>query len=137
MKTNDAPGAGVKQERFFKRKSVAPKPVTLSKDDCVSVGYLNPGQTLPLVIERRFRETRLWTWVRENLEFIETNLYRHGGILFRGFDVKSVDDFSDYLAGACKDMLTYVESATPRTELSEKIYTSTEFPASHTIALHN
>jgi len=127
------------QARNRARRAARPKPIeaTLSQEDHVRVGYLSPGQTLPLVIERNLRETRLQTWVRENMEFVESNLHRHGGILFRGFDMKSVDDFSDYLSAACKDLLTYVESATPRTELSEKIYTSTEFPAGHTIALHN
>jgi alpha-ketoglutarate-dependent taurine dioxygenase len=33
--------------------------------------------------------------------------------------------------------MKYMEGATPRTELKEKIYTSTEYPADHRIALHN
>jgi alpha-ketoglutarate-dependent taurine dioxygenase len=64
-------------------------------------------------------------------------LLKHGGVLFRGFEVASQEAFERFLAATSVELMRYTEGATPRTELGNKVYTSTEYPADHSIALHN
>jgi alpha-ketoglutarate-dependent taurine dioxygenase len=58
-------------------------------------------------------------------------------MLFRGFDVSSKGKFECWLRAVCPQLMRYTEGATPRTELGDKIYTSTEYPHDQVIALHN
>jgi hypothetical protein len=55
----------------------------------------------------------------------------------RGFVVNQKEDFEQFVSAVCPQLMPYIESSTPRTKLSDKVYTSTEFPADQTIALHN
>jgi alpha-ketoglutarate-dependent taurine dioxygenase len=57
--------------------------------------------------------------------------------LFRGFTGGSQDDFEGFLEAISLKRMHYLEGATPRTDLGNQIYTSTEFPPEHAIALHN
>jgi alpha-ketoglutarate-dependent taurine dioxygenase len=60
-----------------------------------------------------------------------------GGILFRGFGLSDHFDFDRFLNAIKLPRMHYMEGATPRTELREKVYTSTEYPSDQYIALHN
>ena len=126
-----------RKPRFKKFAAGNRKSVSLSKKDLIETTSLEPGQTLPLVIQPKMDSVNLFDWTKNNLEFIESHLLKHGGILFRGFGMKSQADFEQFLTALSLDLLDYMESATPRTELSKKVYTSTEFPPDQTIALHN
>jgi alpha-ketoglutarate-dependent taurine dioxygenase len=70
-------------------------------------------------------------------EFIRQRLQRHGAILFRGFNLNSVDEFELLLRSLTGELLEYSYRSTPRTQVSGRIYTSTEYPAHQTIPLHN
>jgi alpha-ketoglutarate-dependent taurine dioxygenase len=100
---------------------------------------INENQTLPLVIEPRDRRmppdlAQLWT--AEKDLFIRS-LRRFGAILFRGFDV-SIEEFeglASLFSGS--ELFNYAGGASPRTALGSGVYTSTEYPAHLTLALHN
>lgn len=119
------------------RKKVQPEAISLSQEELVEVSYLQPGVMLPLVVKPNLRDLNLSSWAKNNLEFINTNLLKHGGLLFRGFDVKTQTNFEEFINSVCSQLMPYIEGATPRTKLSEKVYTSTEFPSDQSIALHN
>jgi alpha-ketoglutarate-dependent taurine dioxygenase len=102
----------------------------------IKTRYLQSGP-LPLVVEPNVDGLDLPFWVRANRKFIEQQLLEHGAILFRGFDVDSQGDFEKFLNSVDAQLMDYVEGATPRTSLGGNVYTSTEFPASQSIALHN
>ncbi|MDN6321610.1 MAG: TauD/TfdA family dioxygenase [Halomonas sp.] len=68
---------------------------------------------------------------------IETLVARVGGVLLRGFDVPSVDDFQQFAAAFGHPLLSYEFASTPRSAVSSGIYTSTEYPAHQHIPLHN
>ncbi|GJJ04460.1 hypothetical protein RugamoR64_49980 [Duganella rhizosphaerae] len=64
-------------------------------------------------------------------------LLEHGAILLRHFDVGTMEKFQSctrLLAGAAA---AYIDGNSPRTKLSESIYTSTEYPAELSISMHN
>ncbi|WP_445634029.1 Carrier domain-containing protein [Nostoc sp. DSM 114161] len=135
-----------KQEEFkqarsqkFKAFKSQPKPkvINLSPEQLITESFLESGGKLPLVISPKFSDLNLPNWAEKNQEFIINNLFKYGGILFRGFAINQKEDFEQFVSAVCPQLMPYTESSTPRTKLSEKVYTSTEFPADQTIALHN
>ena len=96
-----------------------------------------PGQELPLVIRPVEEGIDALKWVRENREYIETRLRKHGAILFRGFPIATTDGFHDFAAAVAGELLEYKERSSPRHEEGDKVYTSTDFPPEHRIYLHN
>jgi amino acid adenylation domain-containing protein len=125
---------------FKKFKSVRPKAVSLSQKELVKMGTIpGAGRDLPLLIEPAVEnvDVNLVNWVRTNIESVEKNLMRHGGILFRGFDIANEEKFGQFTDAIDLKLMRYAEGATPRTELGNKIYTSTEYPADQSISLHN
>ena len=68
---------------------------------------------------------------------IEAHLNVVGGVLLRGFEVPSVDEFQGFAAAFGHPLLSYEFGSTPRTAVSSGIYTSTEYPSHQHIPLHN
>jgi alpha-ketoglutarate-dependent taurine dioxygenase len=73
----------------------------------------------------------------EHHDAIDTALRRDGAVRFLGFRVTGIPDFKDALDVLIPQKTPYVEAATPRKDLGHDVFTSTEFPASEQIALHN
>jgi alpha-ketoglutarate-dependent taurine dioxygenase len=83
-----------------------------------------PGQPLPSVLDG-LRDCAL------------RNLYGAGAILFRGFRVDGVDDFRALAGSFGSPLLGYDFGSTPRSKVSDGVYSSTEYPAHQAIPLHN
>ena len=109
----------------------------MSQVKLVETGYLQIGDILPLVVQPAVNGVNLIAWVTNNREFIETHLLEHGAILFRNFDVHEVAEFERFIGAISGRLLDYSYRSTPRRQVSGKIYTSTEYPASQSIPLHN
>ena len=120
-----------------RKQNFQPMGMSLSSQELVNVTKLQPEENLPLVIKPKYEDLNLQIWSKNNQEFIEANLLQYGGILFRDFDISSQNDFEQFVNSTCSQLMHYLEGATPRTKLSDKVYTSTEFPPEHSIALHN
>jgi alpha-ketoglutarate-dependent taurine dioxygenase len=137
VKNSDTSVAQLKNRWRAMRKSIEPKPIDSLHADLVRTNQMQPGQTLPLVLEPSLEGVSLADWAANNPELIERELQRHGGLLFRGFGLDTQSAFERFLAAAGLELMHYTEGATPRTKLSDKIYTSTEYPPDQHIALHN
>jgi alpha-ketoglutarate-dependent taurine dioxygenase len=112
------------------------KGITLSQEALVRESFLN-NNALPLVVQPAIDGLSLTHWAKFNLELIKDRLAKSGAILFRGFNLKTVAEFEAFLTAIAGDLLDYSYRSTPRTQVSGKIYTSTEYPAHQTIPLHN
>ncbi len=118
--------------------SVRRKPVSISQEKLVETGFLKPGQTIPLVVQPVVEGINLVTWATSNREIIETLLLEHRAILFRNFSVDTTAQFDQFIkATSNKKLLEYRDRSSPRHEVGDKIYTSTDYPAEHSIFLHN
>ena len=106
-------------------------------DALIQERLLDSERGLPLLIEPAVHGVSLPEWTMNNRDFIKQRLHRHGGILFRGFNLSSVDEFELLLRAVAGELLEYSYRSTPRTQVSGRIYTSTEYPAHQTIPLHN
>jgi alpha-ketoglutarate-dependent taurine dioxygenase len=118
-------------------KSSGRKTVTLSQENMVKTGYLIESDTLPLVIQPSVEQLSLPAWAMNNTEFIERQLLKHGAILFRGFDVKSAEEFGAFIKSVSGELLEYRERSSPRHQVSGNVYTSTDYPPNQSIFLHN
>jgi hypothetical protein len=121
----------------LRKEAVKPKPITAAQESWVKLDAPAAGELLPLLVHPALRAVDLTAWMVASWSFLEQELCRHGGIMFRGFDLKSEADFETLVHSLPVELSGYTEGATPRTKLGEKVYTSTEFPAEHAIALHN
>lgn len=122
--------------KFSKFKTIKPKAVSLPQRQLIKTRTLQPGQSLPLVIEPDSAEIDLADWSTSHREFIETNLLKHGAILFRGFNLNSAANF-EKVANAIHPNLFGDYGDLPREGVSGKVYGSTPYPSDKTILFHN
>jgi len=127
----------LKASNFKKFMKATPKPVTRAQEKLVKTSYLSDGGTLPLVVEPGIDGIDLAQWARNNREFILSELSKHGALLFRQFKIETVGQFEQFAKSLTPKLLNYSEPSSPRSEVSANIYTSTEYPASQWIQLHN
>ena len=123
---------GAELFRAARRKSVS-----VSQANLVTAEPLPSGGALPLVIRPAVRGLDAAGWARGNRDFIERNLLKHGGLLFRGFNVRTAEEFEQFIEAVSGETLEYRERSSPRSKVSGNIYTSTDHPASQSIFLHN
>lgn len=77
------------------------------------------------------------SFCNKNISEIESLLLKHGAILFKGFEVDSTEKLQrcvDVLPG---NSLNYIDGNSPRTKLTNAVYTSTEHPPELFISLHS
>ena len=112
--------------------------VSLSEEHLVRTSLLGSDRPLPLVVQPAISGVGLLAWAENHREFIANKLAEHGGMLFRDFGIKRVDEFERLITITSDgELMTYSYKSTPRSVVSGKIYTSTEYPADQSIPLHN
>jgi alpha-ketoglutarate-dependent taurine dioxygenase len=117
---------------------VGRKVINVSNDALVKTSFLNDREQLPLVVEPSVGEIDLARWAETNKEFVETNLLKYRAILFRGFKVRTVEDFNRSVNSTSSgELLEYKDRSSPRYAVGNNIYVSTVYPADQTINLHN
>ncbi|MEU0398717.1 TauD/TfdA family dioxygenase [Streptomyces sp. NPDC006197] len=95
------------------------------------------GHSLPALVRADAPGTDLAAWIRGNGPLIDDLARRAGAVLFRDFAVTGSDTFRSVMDALSDRVLEYGERSSPRTEVEEGIYTSTEHPADQHILLHN
>jgi len=113
------------------------KPITLTQDALIKESLLQADSSLPLLLEPAVEGVILSQWAVGKTDFISEKLRSNGGILFRGFKVGTVEEFELFLRSLVGNLFQYSYRSTPRTQVSGRIYTSTEYPQHQTIPLHN
>jgi len=126
------------QKPSFKNRGIPQrKSISLQGEKLIEQSFLDAEKKLPIVIEPAVDGVNLIAWAKNNSEFLETNLLRYGGILFRGFGIYSTDDFQAFIQASSGQLLEYTYRSTPRKPVSGRVYTSTEYPSDMSIPLHN
>lgn len=126
-----------KNRNIMELRSVRRKSVSVSQASLIKTELFQSGTLLPLVVQPAVEGLSLIDWVVSSREWIETHLMKHGGILFRNFNVKQTIEFEQFIQAISEELLDYSYRSTPRSQVSGKIYTSTEYPATQFIPLHN
>ena len=94
-----------------------------------NLSYLRPDSPLPLVVRPAVKGANLIEWTAANTLFIESYLKRNGAILFRDFGLLTIAEFERLIEVSSGPLMDYSYRSTPRTVISGKIYSSTEYPA--------
>jgi alpha-ketoglutarate-dependent taurine dioxygenase len=116
--------------------NVKAMPVTASKGT-VSESRIGTGE-FPIIIEPQLDGVDLAAWMKEpsSRSLIAKKLLSSGAVLFRGFEVFSMDEFQKFVSAFNDEQMLYVDQSSPRTKLINKLYTSTDHPASEIINFH-
>lgn len=77
------------------------------------------------------------SWLTEHAPAVRAALERHGSLLIRGLGLSTVEYFAAARDVLLTEPVAYQEKATPRSEQGSGVYSSTDMPPSHEIALHN
>jgi len=117
--------------------AVRRKAVSVSQDAVVKASLLQPDKTLPLVIQPAVKGVDLIIWAKNNRELIESQLVQHGALLFRNFNLTTVPEFEQFVEAVSGELLEYRYRASPRSQVSDRVYTSTDYPADQSIFPHN
>lgn len=114
------------------------KTIKMSPEELVEIKPLIPGKNIPVLVQPIVDGMNLSSWAQTNKETIDTLLLNHRALLFRNFGVTSTDRFNQFInASSSGELLEYRDRSSPRHEVGDKIYTSTDYPAKHSIFLHN
>lgn len=106
-------------------------------EELITAGSLPTGGALPLVIRPAVEGASLTQWAEAGRDFLDAQLLRHGGLLFRDFKVTTPAEFEQFIRAAAGELLEYRERSSPRTQVGGNVYTSTDYPAGKSIHLHN
>jgi hypothetical protein len=102
-----------------------------------TIHAMRSDSALPLLVEAISSATDLVEWATWHREELNARLRESGGILFRGFRIDGPERLESLIKSFSGRLLDYSYRSTPRTVVSGKIYTSTEYPPHQTIPLHN
>jgi alpha-ketoglutarate-dependent taurine dioxygenase len=126
----------IEQSKFERLKNLKPKKVEISKE-LVKIEKLEDDKIYPIVFKPVYPDVNVCTWISNNRNIIDEYLHKCGGILFRGFGLQSIDDFDSFLRSFHLEILEYKNRSSPRHEIKNNIYTSTDHPSDQFINMHN
>jgi len=103
-----------------------------------SVGRLDQfeGFASPLVITPT-GDADLRTWFEAHRPLIKEELHRSGAMLFRDWRVDTAADFYEVMSALSDQTLDYTQRTSPRSQVINKVYTSTDYPPDQEIQPHN
>ncbi len=114
-----------------------PERPSAPNDAPFKTSFFSEDRALPLVVEPGGQAVDLIDWTKANRDVLDRWLHQFGAVLFRGFPLDDVAVFQTFLAAASDNLLDYKERSSPRTAVGSKVYTSTDYPPSQDIFLHN
>lgn len=105
--------------------------------DKVRFTFLPGMDNFPLVVSPNFQGQDLPGWVKNNQQLLADKVSHHGALLFRGFNIDTLEKFNAFTN--CFDMptLEYKQRTSPRYEVAKNIYHSTSYPADQSINMHS
>jgi len=116
--------------------SVRRQAVNLVQEELIKIEYLQPEQTLPLVIKSNFNDIEIVDWLEDNQKFIEEKLHKHGAILLRGFNLNTASAFEKVCFTLCPSLFNK-NGEHPRETISGNVYTPVFYPAEQKLLWHN
>lgn len=104
----------------------------------VNTSFLPGAPELPLVVQPQGNSSLagLTGWLSSHRAWLDEHLLRYGGLLFRGFEIYSAQDFQQVAGTIAPKFVEYTRGTSPRSQVHGRVYTSTEAPRKVPIALH-
>jgi alpha-ketoglutarate-dependent taurine dioxygenase len=112
------------------------KPNFETESDCVTDRIKGDLKfQMPLIVSPS-KSNNLQEYFDNNKNIILDELHQSGAILFRDWDVDSAEDFFEVINTLSDETLKYTQRTSPRSEVINKIYTSTDYPYDQEIKPH-
>ncbi|SFA59304.1 Taurine catabolism dioxygenase TauD, TfdA family [Pedobacter suwonensis] len=93
---------------------------------------------LPLILELSDVDSvNFVSYYQANKIEIEKQLTQVGAIKFQNISISSLQDFQNIVNAISDKFLSYVDGNSPRTKLTDNVYTSTEYDKNQKITMHN
>jgi alpha-ketoglutarate-dependent taurine dioxygenase len=102
----------------------------------VRTSFLSDQRAFPLVIEATSSDIDAVAWAREQRDYIEASLRKHGGILLRNFGLRTPQEFEAF-AEVIEPELYGGYGDLPKKEGGRNTYRSTPYPERQMILYHN
>lgn len=80
---------------------------------------------------------KTFSWIKENIGYIEACLLKYGAILFRNFPIENPEIFDKFVKSFGYEPLPYVGGAAPRKLVVGDVFTSNEAPPEMKIPFHH
>jgi hypothetical protein len=116
--------------------AVKPKAVKLPTEYVRTTPLANDAR-YPVLLEPKVDDINVIEWIKGNKDYLEAQLSTYGALLFRNFNIGSIDLLQKVAQVFSDQPMKYTHRSTPRTELASNVYTSTNHPAEHPINMHN
>ncbi len=123
------------KDKINSLKNISAK--NISNADRVSFSVLDKDYNFPFVVSTNYSDTNLPGWMQNNKPFIELTLKQTGAILFRGFQINSIEKFQSFMNTFGQELLEYKLRSSPRQMVGEKVYISTKYPSEYSINMHS
>ena len=117
----------------FRRKAVS-----VSDEALIRTRPLLADREIPILVEPAVPGLDLAAWAGNNRPVLEHLLLEHRALVLRGFGIEDVEAFERFVSASSDgDRLEYRDRSSPRHEVAEHVYTSTDYPSEQAIFLHN
>jgi alpha-ketoglutarate-dependent taurine dioxygenase len=127
-----------KKQSISNLGNIKRKTIKMSPEELVEIKPLLPDKNIPVLVQPVVEGVNLSSWANNNGETISKLLLEHRALLFRNFGVSTANQFNQFIQATSNgELLEYRDRSSPRHSISDKIYTSTDYPAEHSIFLHN
>lgn len=103
----------------------------------IKTSFIDEVKKLPLVVTPLVKYLTLRECFDLNKEFIDRELLKYGGILFRGFQLDNIHEFESIVQDFYGSALDYNDRATLRSRVQGKVFTATDYPPEQEILMHN
>lgn len=110
-----------------------------SEVNAVSIDFSEMSETLkfPMLAKASKSGINLKSWIDENNEEFKQKLRKYGAVLFRGFDVNTVEKFQDLVKLFAEKPLEYKMRSSPRYAVGNNVYHTTTYPSEYSINMHS
>jgi alpha-ketoglutarate-dependent taurine dioxygenase len=112
-------------------------PIRVSEEDGCILELFSNEKPLPLVIRPKVGNLDICEWASRHKDLIELLVLKYGAIIFRGHSINSASDFEALVRSISVEPLEYRERSSPRSDVGNRIYTSTDHPHDQSIFPHN
>jgi len=100
------------------------------------IGEIIGSKSLPLIVNIDHCASALEA-ASEAKKLLGKDLLDNGAILLRGCGIGGIDDFQKIVELSSGESKNYDFGSTPRSKMTQGVYTATEYPPHQTIPLHN
>jgi len=113
------------------------KAVPLENTTLTDIKSVSEKHSFPVMVQSTVSGLNLEQWFDKNKEFCDESIKKSGAILFRNFNIYTVEDFTAFVKSLGLQAQRYTNRTSPRYSVAENVYTSTTQPKSEIIHFHS